>query len=106
MKLTKKIIELIEKETSCSISEWHDKKGYSIYVDNTCGEDYQVEINKGKDEIEDIIRACEGFDSEEHFRLWFGANNGEPSNARTLLDNCEEIGEHLTELATLLRGLK
>lgn len=105
MRLNKKIIALIEEKTSCSVSEWHDKKGYSIYVDNACDEDYEIEINKSKDEVEEIINACDCYDSEEHFKLWFGANNGEPSNARTLLDNCEEIGEHLEELATLLRGI-
>ena len=78
---------------------------YYIYVDNACDEDFELTINKSDHEIENIINSCEGFDSEEHFRMWFGANNGEPSNPRTLLDNCEEIGEHLEELKYLLEGV-
>jgi len=105
MKLTKKIIALIEQKTSCSVSEWKDKKGYNIYVDNTCDEDYEIEVERSDHAVEDIIMACNCYDSDEHFRCWFGANNGEPTNARDLLDNCEEIGKHLTELADLLRGL-
>lgn len=101
MKLTEKIIDLIESKTSCGVGEWNN--GYSIYVDNACGEDYTIEINKGDNEVEEIINAC--YDSDEHFKEWYGANNGEPSDARTLLDNCDEIGEHLEELADLLRSL-
>ena len=106
MKLTKKIIKLINEKTNCSIDEWKDKKGYTIYVDNTCGEDFTIEINKGQDELEDIINSCDGFDVDEHFGLWFGANNGEPSSAQVLLDNCREIGENLEQLSDLLKGLK
>ena len=103
MKLTEKIIDLIESKTSCGVGEW--SKGYSIYVDNTCGEDYTIEINKGDNEVEEIINACDCYDSDEHFKLWYGVGKGEPSDARTLLDNCDEIGKNLEELADLLRSL-
>ena len=104
MKLTKSIIERINSETNCTITDEEDY--YTIFVDNQCDEDYRLEIDKSDDEIEEIIRNCEGFDSEEHFKLWYGANNVEPSNPRTLLDNCEEIEENLQGLADLLRGLR
>ena len=104
MKLTKKIIDLIKEKTACGVSDEGDY--YSIYVDNTCCEDFTLEISKGKDEVEDIISCCDNFDSDEHFKLWFGANNGEPQSARALLDNCEEIGEHLEQLADLLREVR
>ena len=104
MKLNKEIIDEIEKRTNCSVREYEDT--YSIYVDNACDEDFTLEINKGEDEVEEIISQCENFDPKEHFRLWFGANNGEPQDPRVLLDNCEEIGENLVELGILLRGLK
>ena len=104
MKLNKEIIDEINKRTNCSVSENEDN--YTIYVDNACDEDFTLEINKGEDEVEEIISQCDNFDSEEHFRLWFGANNGEPSNPRTLLDNCDEIGENLNTLALLLRDIQ
>ena len=103
MKLTKKIIKQIENKTSCGVSD--NGNHYSIYVDNSCGEDFSFDINKGKDELEDIIRYCDDFDVDEHFKLWYGANNGEPSDVRTLLENCEEIKEHLQELWALLEDI-
>ena len=103
MKLTKKMIAEIEAKTSCGVSDYEDY--YEIYVDNSCGEDFSFEINKGEDEIEDIISYCNDFDPAEHFSVWWGANRGEPQDPRTLIDNCEEIGEHLTQLADLLGEL-
>ena len=104
MKLTKKIIERIEKETNCCV-EIEDKELISVFVDNSCDEDFRLEINRGKNELEDIICQCDCYDSDEHFRLWFGANNGEPQSPRDLLDNCEEIGRNLEQLGDLLRGI-
>ena len=104
MKLTKKIIDLIEEKTACGVNEYEDD--YYIYVDNACGEDFEITISKGKDEVEQIIEYCDNYDVDEHFDLWWGANNGEPQSARELLENCEEIGENLEQLADLLRGLK
>lgn len=104
MKLNQKIIKKVtDKVGNITISD--NKNYYTIYVDNSCGEDFQFEINKGENEIEDIISYCDNFDSEEHFKLWYGANRGEPSNPRTLLDNCEEIEETLKELSTTLTYL-
>ena len=103
MKLTKEIIDLIEAQTNCSVREYNDE--FCIFVDNACDEDFEIEISKSENEIEEIVRFCDCFDVEEHFDLWRGANRGEPQNARVLLRNCEEIGENLTQLGDLLRGL-
>lgn len=99
-KLNKKIIALIEERCNVSVRK---EEGYFIfYVDNACGEDYQFEIKDTTHTIEDIVNYCDGFDADEHFKLWYGANKGEPSDARTLLDNCEEIGDNLEQLRDLL----
>ena len=100
MRLNKKIIALIESK--CNVSVGDEGKYYTFYVDNACDEDYQFEINKGENDIEDVINYCDGFDADEHFKMWYGANKGEPQDARTLLDNCEEIGENLKGLRDLL----
>ena len=101
MKLTQKLIKKINDTTKCYIvSEPHY---YCIQVDNPCGEDFSFEVRKSPNEVEDIITYCDNFDSDEHFSLWFGQNRGEPSSARVLLDNCEDIAESLSALADLLR---
>ena len=102
MKLTKWLINLIDKKTNCGVCHI-DKEYFSIYVDNSCGEDYQIEINRNPNEVEDILQHCDNYDFEEHFDLWRGANRGEPSSAYTLLKNCEEIGENLEQLANIIR---
>ena len=102
MKLTKKIIKAIETKTNCSVN--FDEKRYYIYVDNACGEDFSIDIYRGGREVENIIEDCDLFDPQEHFRLWYGANNGEPQDPRVLLDNCDEIAKNLKQLADLLRG--
>ena len=103
MKLTKKVIREVNDKTNCGIDDEGDY--YSIYVDNSCGEDFTFEINKGETEVEDIISYCEDFDVGEHFKLWYGANRGEPSDARVLMDNCEEIESNLNELRELLERI-
>lgn len=76
-----------------------------VYVGNTCGEDFFICVNKSntKQEIEDLINECELYDTEEHFKLWYGANRGEPQGVKELYDNCEEIGEKLGELMYKLK---
>ena len=75
-----------------------------IGVFNTMGEDFEFEIEKSntKQEVEDIIRECEIYDVDEHFSLWWGADRGEPSSVRVLLENCEEIGDTLDNLQSAL----
>ena len=101
MKLNKKIIKAIEKKIP-EIGIREEEKYYSVYVDNPCGQDFSYEIAKGENEIEDLISCCDNYDAEEEFRVWYGANNGEPSNPGVLWDNCEEIGETLRNLQLFL----
>lgn len=100
-RLTTKLIKEIEEKTPCGVTEY--ERYYSIWVDNSCGEDFSFEVEKGESEVEDIISYCDDFDYCEHFKLWFGANNGEPDNPEILLENCKEIASNLEELADLLR---
>lgn len=97
MKLTKEIIKASEVAApSITINDEGDY--YLIQVDNSCGEDFSFEINKSKNEIEEIISYCEDFDAGEHFKLWYGANRGEPSDPVELMDNCKEIADNLEKL--------
>lgn len=41
----------------------------------------------------------ENFNPEDHAAMWYGANRGEPSSLRVLLDDAEGIDETLEELA-------
>ena len=101
MKITSEIMDLINNKTACGIDENEDS--FTIYVDNACGEDFQFDIEKGDNEVEDIIQYCCDYDEDEHFDLWWGANNGEPRQASVLARNCHEIGENLEQMADLLR---
>lgn len=100
MKLTKKIIAEME-QCGCSVSDEGDY--YEIYVDNSCDEDYTFSVDKDGEEVEAIISYCNGFDAGEHFKMWYGVGRGEPSDPRTLLENCEEIEENLTAISHCLR---
>lgn len=97
--------KIINETPNCGISLTKDKKGYIVYIDNRCGEDFEIEIDKtnSDDEIQKIINYCDDYDVDEHFDLWYGVDRGEPSSVRTLLENCEEIGETLDLLSTNLR---
>lgn len=101
MKLIDKMIKTIEDKANCGIS--NDDKLITIYVDNLCGEDYEIEINRGNNEVEQILKHCDNYDCDEHFDLWYGRGRGEPSSPSELLRNCEEIGRNLEGLAKLLR---
>lgn len=97
MKLTKKLIKASEVAApSTTIND--DGDHYTIYVDNACGEDFSFDIEKSNHEIEDIISYCEDFDIGEYFKLWYGANRGEPSDPLVLMDNCKEIADNLKSL--------
>ena len=102
MKLNKRMIKKIKWAVPSIIIE-DEGDYYSIYVDNLCGEDFSFEINKGEDEIEEIISYCEDFDAGEHFKLWYGANRGEPSDPIVLMDNCKEIANNLETLRAWLQ---
>lgn len=101
-KLTKKEIQRIEKETSFSVSEYDDYYSFGWY--SNAGEDFSFEIQKGKREeiIQEIKDYAFEFNPEEHASLWYGANRGEPSSLRVLLNDADEIAEKLDELAKVV----
>lgn len=99
-KLTETMITLIETLTFCGVRD--EGEYYTIYVDNSAGEDFSFDVNKGDNEVEEIISYCKDFDASEHFKLWYGADRGEPSDPRDLMDNCDQIAERLIELKNLL----
>ena len=100
--MNNKVRKVIKSVGNVSLDE--NKETITIYIDNPYCEDFQFDIRKSntKQEIKDIINECENYDIDEHFNLWYGANNGEPSSPRALLENCESIGETLDELRLAL----
>ena len=102
-KLTKKDIAKIEKETVFSVEEDEECYRFSWYTN--AGEDFSFDIWKDEEDIIDAIKQyCFNFDVEEHVKIWFGANRGEPS-LRELLDDAEEIEKQLGTLAYVVENL-
>lgn len=46
-----------------------------------------------------LMERYQDFDSEKHAAEWYGANNGEPSSLRELLEDAEEIKKMIYALA-------
>lgn len=95
-KLTKKDIKDIE-ELGWSVEKTDD--GYCLETYSNCGGDMVIEA-KTKEEI---ITQCENYDEEEEFRVWYGTNNGEPSNPKHLWDDCLDKGEKYEQLKEVLQ---
>lgn len=95
-KLTKKDIKAIEN------LGWSVKKtdnGYCLENYSPAGGDMIIE----EETKEDIIQHCKNFDAEEEFRVWYGANNGEPSCPGDLWEDCleqEKMYEQLKDVLT------
>ncbi len=97
MKLTKVDIKKIE-DLGWNVRE-NTKDFICIRNYSPAGEDMTLEVNSR----EDLITACENFDVDEHFELWYGANNGEPSTPRLLLQDCEAQAKMYEALAEALK---
>ena len=96
MKLTKKDIKAIED------LDWSVEKtgnGYVLENYSPCGGDMVIEA-KTKEEIIDY---CDTYDAEEEFKVWYGANNGEPSNPGELWQDCVDKGHMYEDLSLALR---
>ena len=94
--LTKKEIKKLENMEVCVLQ--NDKNCIELEFYSDCGEDF---VFSSCDE-ESIKSYCEYFDPEEHANSWYGANNGEPSSLRTLLDDAESIAEKLDKIANVI----
>ena len=97
--MNKKVLKRLNKVENISADV---RDNYiTIYVDNAWGEDFEFEIDRSttKQELLDIVEYCDNYDVGDHFCMWYGANNGEPSDPQDLLDNCKEIGESLDKLS-------
>ena len=117
MKLTKVDIKKIE-DLGWNVRE-NTKDFICIRNYSPAGEDMTLEVNSreyidGLKDLggaleftfnltEDLITACENFDVDEHFELWYGANNGEPSTPRLLLQDCEAQAKMYEALAEALK---
>lgn len=95
MKLTKTDIKAIEK-LGWSVQE--TENGYCLENWSDAGCDM---IIRGETK-EYIINSCKCYDAEETFRLWYGANNGEPSNPGRLWEDCLQQGEMYDALLKVL----
>lgn len=100
---TKTQIKRIEKETLFSISEYDDYYYLSYY--SPAGEDFGFEVQKGERSqvIKDIVDYAFSFDPEEHASMWYGANRGEPTSLRALLNDADNIAEQLDKLADIVK---
>lgn len=94
-KLTKKDIKAIE-ELGWSIDKTDD--GYCLENYSPCGCDMVIEA-KTKEEI---IEFCNNYDAEEEFKVWYGANNGEPSCPGDLWQDCLAQDEMYEQLRLVL----
>lgn len=95
MKLTKKNIKDIEG------LGWYVKKtedGYFLENYSPAGGDMVIE----EPDKEGIIQFCENFDPEEEFKVWYGANRGEPSSPGDLWNDCLEQVEMYDKLKEAL----
>lgn len=96
MKLTKTDIKAIEKlGWSVGIT---DNGYYCLENYSPAGGDMVIE-EKSK---EDILTYCRNYDAEEEFKVWYGANNGEPSNPGDLWEDCLQQGEMYDALLKVL----
>ena len=89
------LIKVIE-ELDWDVSEMDD--GIEISQHSPAGEDFCLFIagrtaKQWIKSIEDIY-----FDPEEHAAFWYGANRGEPSSLKELLEDAEAIAQKIEEL--------
>ena len=105
-KFTKKEIKRIEKETCFGVQEYEDYYYFNYY--SPAGEDFGFEITREEKSkmIENIIDYAFDFDPEEHAAMWYGANRGEPSSMRALLDDADDIAEQLDKLSDLVKEFR
>ena len=81
-----------------------DEGGWEFSKNSPAGEDFSFYVGGG-DIVKDIYEYYEGFDPDEHAKMWIEAQGrveGVPSSIRTLIDDAEDIDEMLKELADAL----
>lgn len=100
MKLTKKDIKKIE-DLGWNVTK-HEDGMYTLETWSPANGDMIIEEYSK----EDIILACERFDADEEFSLWYGANRGEPSSPGDLWKDCEAQAEMYEKLAEVLKNAK
>ena len=71
-----------------------DSNGYAdIGQYSPCGEDFSfgADITDNECFKRSVYNYVSNFDPDEHAAMWYGANRGEPSSMRMLLDDADEI---------------
>ena len=114
IELNKKITDsLKENGWSLYISDRHDKYGYDAEVGkgSPLGEDFNASFQfdgTDKDFIKQFRECADDFDAEEHasFYINMRGQNGVPGSIKDLLEDAEDIGEMLTDMADILDALK
>lgn len=74
----------------------------TLYLDST-GEDVQESAETSKKEkradfLEELQKIAESYDANEHFKMWYGANKGEPSEPGDLWEACQQLERDYNEL--------
>lgn len=63
---------------------------------------FVVPIKENHSLSREVYRYGEDFDDTEHALMWYGANRGEPSDLRTLLEDAEDIKKTILDMAMKL----
>lgn len=99
--ISKKLKDALEDKYTLYITKDNDGK-YEVSVDTHTdyGEEFYETIYGKNDEelLDSAYELWQGFDIDEHFNLWWGANRGEPSTASQLLKACENYEKYCEEL--------
>ena len=103
----KQIIEAADKAGwDCTIKK--DANGYHIAfnTDSPCGQDVWCEFDVERlNQIEDeVYQYWQAYDPDEAALLWHGANRGEPTSMRELLDDMDWVDDMLERLDMALSG--
>lgn len=72
--------------------------GWEISFYSPAGEDFVMYL--AGQNIEELLKSLQEyqFDAEEHAYTWYGANRGEPSSLKELLEDAEAIAQEIKEL--------
>ena len=99
----------IRIHTICEDLDWNVSECRSIWElqkSSPMGEDFSFciradSLSEFKDEL---FFYTEVFDAEEHAIMWYGANRGEPSSLRVLLDDADDILSNIEQLYEAIRS--
>lgn len=85
-----------------------DECYWEFEQDSPAGEDFLFDIH-GEDVVKELYDYYEGFDPNEHAKMWIEAQGtipGVPNSIRLLIDDADAIDEMLSELVDALHDVE